>query len=741
MTTAVSAQGPSPSVAPTSALLDGPPPPVFPDVVARDDGGQATVRATRIDAPLRIDGELTEEVYTAVPAISDFVQALPKEGAKATERTEAWVMFDADNMYVAARNWDASPPADWVVNEMRRDGLQLPQNENFAVMFDTFYDRRNGFVFYTNPLGALADFIVTDEGQINRDWNPVWQVRTARFDGGWTVEMEIPFKSLRYHAGAGQIWGIQLRRAIRHKNEWTYLTPVPASVGDARGISRISVGGSLVGLELPGASKNIEIKPYATSRLTTDRATRVSNAADADWGGDFKYGVTANLTADVTYNTDFAQVEVDEQQVNLTRFSLVFPEKREFFLEGRGLFEFGRPSGSNTELTPQLFYSRRIGLNRNRVIPIDVGGRLTGKVGRYGIGVMNIQTADEPSAATPATNFTVARVKRDILGRSSIGVLAANRSQAANAPGSNQTFGSDAAFSFFEDLNLGGYLARTQTSDRKGEDLSYLARSEWAGDRYGARLDYLVVDPNFNPEVGFVRRSDFKRTFGNLRFSPRPTSIKSVRKFTWEATLDHIANTAGQLETRQQTGRFDTEFENSDHITLDVTRDYELLAQPFSIGSLRIPRGSYTFSDAQLLYTLGSQRKVSGTVSFQAGQFYDGTITAAQYSGGRMSLTNQLSFEPTVAVNWFDMPGQRYQTTLLRTRGDYAFSPRMFASALVQYNSTDQSFSGNARFRWEYRPGSEVFFVYTDERDTRGAGFPVLKNRAFVVKINRLFRF
>lgn len=741
---AVAAQtSPQPVAAPTTRLV-GPAAPLPPAVVARNERGDATIRATRLATPLRLDGQLNDEVYRLVPAVTDFIQALPREGALATERTEAWVLFDNDSLYISARCWDTADASEWVVNEMRRDGVQMPQNDNFAVMLDTFYDRRNGFTFYTNPLGALADFTTTDEGNLNRDWNPVWQVRTGRFEGGWTVEMQIPFKSLRYNSGTSQVWGIQLRRSIRHKNEWTYLTPVPAAVGDARGISRISAAGSLVGLELPGASKNIELKPYAISRMTTDRPTNVSNDLAADYGGDLKYGVTANLTADLTYNTDFAQVEVDEQQVNLTRFSLLFPEKREFFLEGRGLFEFGRAgstSTSTTDLTPTLFYSRRIGLNNNRVVPIDVGGRLTGKVGKVGIGLMSIQSDEVPLSGTPATNFSVARVKRDILGRSSIGLLFANRSHAVSAAGANQTYGADAAFSFFRDLNLGGFAAKTQTPGLKGDDWSYHARAEWLGDRYGGRFERLNVGDNFNPEIGFVRRDDLKRTFGTVRFSPRPTSIAAIRKFTWEATLDHIVNGSGQLETRLQTGRFETEFENSDRFALDVTRDYELLLQPFTLSGLRIAPGSYTFSDAQVIYTFGAQRRVSGAASLQRGHFYHGTITAAQFSGGRLSLSPQLSFEPAVTWNQIDVPEGRFTTKLLRTRADFAFTPRMFASTLIQYSSSEGTFSGNARFRWEYRLGSELFVVYTDERDTRGTGLPQLKNRALVVKINRLFRF
>ena len=252
-------------------LVDGPSAPVAPEVVNRDSDGRATVRAIRLTAPLTFDGRLDDEVYASTPSVSDFVQQVPSEGAAATERTESWVMFDHDTLYIAARCWDTAPPDRWVANELRRDTNQLRQNDTFGVILDTFYDRRNGFLFYTNPLGARADQAVTDEGNLNPDWNPVWDVRTGRFDGGWTVEMAIPFKSLRYRSGVDQVWGINIRRVIRRKNEWTHLTPIPARAGVPGGMFRLSRAGTLVGLDLPAASKNVELKPYGISRLTTDR--------------------------------------------------------------------------------------------------------------------------------------------------------------------------------------------------------------------------------------------------------------------------------------------------------------------------------------------------------------------------------------------------------------------------------------------------------------------------------------
>ncbi len=735
----------APAAGQSPVVIDGPPPPVSPAVVSRDAAGRVTVRALRLDAPLRLDGVLDEVVYQS-PSIDGFIQQVPHEGAPSTERTEAWVMFDRDTLYVAGRCWDSAPPEQWVANELRRDTNQLRQNDIFGVILDTFYDRRNGFLFYTNPLGARADQAVTDEGNLNPDWNPVWDVRTGRFDGGWTVEMAIPFKSLRYRSGPSQVWGINIRRNIRRKNEWTHLTAIPASAGVPGGIFRLSRAATLVGLDLPPASKNIELKPYGISSVNTDRlkVPALVNHPDATAGLDAKIGITANLTADVTVNTDFAQVEVDEQQVNLTRFSIVYPEKRDFFLEGRGIFDFARTGAASASLAPSLFYSRRIGLNGARVVPIDVGARMTGKVGAFGVGVMNIETRDDPASGAPRTNFTVLRVKRDVLRRSTIGAMFTDRSESSLVPGArNVAYGADAAFSFFQSINAGGYYARSDTPGLKRDNGSYLGRFEYDGDRYGAQAQYLKVGANFTPDIGFVRRSDFKRSFGSLRFSPRPrVRFTGVRQFTYQANAEYIENGAGQLETRNQTLRFAAERQNSDTLSVEANTDYELLAQPFTVSrGVVIAPGGYAFTDVNVSYQMGLQRRVSGAVSARRGEFYDGTITAVGFSGARISLLKQWSVEPSVSINDVKLPAGDFTTTIVRARSDYAFSPRMFASALVQYGSSDHVFSSNLRFRWEYLPGSELFVVYTDERDTLTPGFPGLRNRAFVVKINRLFRF
>ena len=744
--------------------MPDPPAPVAPAVILRNENGRVGVRATQLKEPLRIDGKLDEEAYSTVLPIGDFIQTVPNEGAPAYEKTEVWVMYDRNNIYLAARCWDSAPPEQWTANELRRDTPQLRQNDNFGVLLDTFHDRRNGFFFYTNPLGAQADQWITDEGNANVDWNPVWFVRTGRFEGGWTVEMAIPLKSIRYHSGTNQTWGIQIRRAIRRKNEWDHLTYVPASSNASSAIYRASLGATLTGLNLPPASKNLEFKPYGISKVITDKlkTPQIINDLTANGGLDAKYGITANLTADVTVNTDFAQVEVDEQQVNLTRFTLVFPEKRDFFLEGRGTFDFGRGSGpgfagatSVSNGAPQLFYTRRIGLNSGREIPIRAGGRVTGKIGKTSIGVMNMGTGYESPTSidsglcappygncTPFTNFTVLRVKREILRQSTVGAIFTNRSVSSTVATPNEAYGVDGAFSFFRYVFASGFYSKTHSSNVTGDDASYQSRFDYTADRYGARIDYLNVGANFNPEVGFVQRKGFGRMFGSARFSPRMRRSKRVRQYLFEGSVEYLENKAGQLESRRQTGRWLTEFQSSDQFTFDMTGNYELLPRPFAVATnVTIPKGGYPFKNATVSYGFGQQRRVSGTLALQVGNFYNGNITALTINGARVGVLKQFSVEPGLTINKVTLPAGSFTNKLLRTRADYGFSPRMFLSALVQWSSSDHTYSSNYRFRWEYRPGSEIFVVYTDERDTNLSGDPTLRNRAFVVKANRLLRF
>jgi hypothetical protein len=333
------------------------------------------------------------------------------------------------------------------------------------------------------------------------------------------------------------------------------------------------------------------------------------------------------------------------------------------------------------------------------------------------------------------------RVKRDILRRSTIGAMFTNRSVTVGETGSNQAYGVDGAFSFYQNVHFGAYYARTETPGLDEDNESYQAKFEYGADRYGARLEHLKVGDNFNPEVGFVQRDDFKRSFAQLRFSPRPAGSRWVRKYTYQGSLEYYETGAGILETRVQSARFEAEMHNSDRFTAEFNRNYEFLLQPFQVSrGVVIPVGGYDFNDFQVGYNFGQQRRISGNVNLTVGQFYDGNITTLSYSGGRVTLTKRFSLEPSFSISRVELPYGDFTTRVLRSRVDYGFSPRMFASALLQYNYTDRTFSSNLRYRWEYRPGSEFFIVWTDEQDTRARGF-TLRNRAFVVKATRLLRF
>ncbi|MGE3842074.1 MAG: DUF5916 domain-containing protein [Vicinamibacterales bacterium] len=724
----------------------GPPAPVAPATITRDDKGGATVRAVRISTPLILDGKLDEAVYETVQAASGFIQQVPVSGVPATEQTELWVLFDDQNLYIAARCLDSQPERE-IATELRRDDSGLVQNESLSVVLDTFYDRRNGFTFQTGPLGTIRDQAIVD-GQLTESWNTVWYVKSARSEIGWTTELAIPFKSLRYAGVGPQIWGLNVRRIVKWKNEFSFLTGVPAAYGSGA-VNRLNVAGTLVGIETPLQSKNLELKPYVTASLVTDRAAAVrrSNDPDADVGFDFKYGLTRGLIADVTVNTDFAQVEEDLQQVNLTRFSLFFPEKREFFLEGQGIFAFGGAQASSAGFgisrdIPILFFSRQIGLSAGQAVPVVVGGRVTGRSGPFTIGALNIQTGELASAGAPSTNFSVVRLKRDILRRSNVGVIATNRNPSGTTA-TNSAAGLDANFGFFDALNISGYYALTTAATGNGSRASYRALLAYAGDRYGAEIEHLAIGADFKPEVGYVRRTDFRRTHGQLRFSPRTPRSRLVRKLSWEAEIDYVENEARTLvQNRGASGRFDMEFNSGDSLYAEYLREYEFVPRAFAISpGVIVPPGGYDYGTLRLSYNVGQQRKVSGRVIGTFGSFYgDGTRREASYSG-YIGLNKHLGFEPNASLAWVTLPFGEFTARVVSVRTIVTPTPRMMLSGLTQFNAASHSLSSSVRLRWEYRPGSELFVVYSDGRDTVSPGFPNLVNRSFTVKVTRLLRF
>ena len=493
------------------------------------------------------------------------------------------------------------------------------------------------------------------------------------------------------------------------------------------------------------------------SDLTTDQPAGISNDVSADVGIDARYGITSSMTFDLTYNTDFAQVEIDEGQVNLTRFSLFLPEKREFFLEGQGVFDFAGSGGGGIRRAagplPQVFFSRRIGISEGTPVPIQQGGRLMGRVGPVSMGLLNIQTDDAPHANAESTNFSVVRIKSDVLRRSSVGMILTNRNPGLLGEASNFVYGADANLLFYDNMQVNAFFARASTTEGGGgtggapvgETLgdadSYRAQVQYDSDRYGLQAEVLKVGDAFNPEVGFLLRDDFRRTFALARFSPRLTSSRYVRRLSWEAGFDRLVNGADLVETRKETGAFSLEFNSSDVVSLEFSRNMEFVTEPFEVaGDVQVSAGRYRFNEAATRLQLGPQRKVSGALNLSWGEFFNGRRTGIGYTG-RVELSSQFAIEPRVSFDWISLPSGETRVTLLGVRPTLTITPRMYVGGLMQYNSSTEALETNVRWRWEFEPGSDLFVVYTDGRATTGRGFSRLVNRGLAIKFTRFFRF
>jgi hypothetical protein len=721
----------------------GPPAPAAGEALSRDADGRVTIRAFRLAEPLTVDGVLDDPVYDQVPAAEGFTQQEPDEGAPVSESTRVWVLYDADSIYIAAE-LEEDHPDEFMTNEMRRDQRNIGWGDSFSVILDTFYDRRNGFLFHTNSVGALYDAQVTDERNTNADWNTVWWVRTERLEHGWTVEMRIPFRSLRYAAGGAQLWGINFRRLIKHANERSYLTPTPQAY-DRFGLLRLSNAATLVGLEAPAGSRRMELKPYAIGSQSHAPLRDINEEWSGDVGADFKFGVTDGLTADVTWNTDFAQVEDDETQVNLSRFSLFYPEKREFFLEGQGVFDFGgretRFFGGPTDV-PIPFFSRSIGISGGSAVPILGGARLHGRAGAYQMGLMNIQTSDIGALDVESTNFSAFRIKRDLFARSNIGVIATHRNISADGSGSNSLYGMDGNFAPTENLQVNTfYMATSEPGVETGRQAaSYMGQVRYDTDLIDVEAQRLYLGEDFNPGMGFIRRRNFTKNGGSFMFAPRPRGIEAVRQFEFEVEANNYERPGGELETREY--QFDARavFESSDRLMFDHTITEERLLDGFDLSDeVAVPAGNYRFSRSGVRIRMGSHRKVSGMFRYEFGDFFGGTRQEVSY-WGRAELNERFSLEPNISLNWITVPGGDVTAQVSRLRVTYTVSPRSFLGALVQYNSAAQLVSANVRFRWEYSPGSDVFVVFSSNRDGDD-GLSGLSDRAVVVKFTRLFRF
>jgi Domain of unknown function (DUF5916)/Carbohydrate family 9 binding domain-like len=691
---------------------------------------ERVVHALRTDEPITVDGKLTEEAWQRAEPANHFVQWNPHPGVAASDDTDVRILYDDHNLYIGARCWD-SDIAHVTVNGLERDFASGNQ-DGFGIFFDSLHDGQSGFYFATNPVGAHHDFQSSgDDTARNVDWEGVWDVKVTIDDSGWTAEFVIPFKTLRFSSAANQEWGLNMMRRIRRVNEDSHWAPLPRRYR----VARASLAGTLTGLDDIHQGRNLKIKPYAISKTVAVGAA--PHSQEGDGGLDVKYGLTESMTVDLGYRTDFSQVEVDQQQINLTRFNLFFPEKREFFLENSGIFGVASaagPAGStNDNVIP--FFSRRIGLSANgSPIPIVGGARLSGKAGPYEIGVLDMKTRQEDD--NPSNNFLVGRVRRTFRSQSTAGAFVTLRD--GSSPDDNRLYGVDTFLRFFEKLEVSSYLMRTSTPSRTGKDQSRHLGVTWRDDDWSVVGDYEDVQPDFNPEVGFVRRSDMNHYSTDLSWRPRPRS-HWIRNYILGTSADYYtASSTGAVETRQQSLNTGLSFQSGASLTGTVANTFDRLVEPFTIRpGVLIPIGDYQYASATVNYSSDPSRQIGGSASVAAGEFWDGRST---------SVSGALNFKPDYHVNLaltlsrsdVRLPEGDFTTSLVGAKVLYGFSSKMFLSSFVQYNAATSQFSANTRFNIIHHPLSDLFVVYNERRETRSGN---LLERGVIVKFTNMFDF
>ena len=713
-------------------------------VVALASGARAddrrVVTAVRAPAAIVVDGVLDEEIWTTTQAAADFVQAEPHEGSPATEPTEVRVAFDAEAIYFGVRCRDAGGGP--IVNDIRKDFVPGDQ-DSIEILLDTFADRRNGFVFVTNAAGAKSDTQMANEGRdVNTNWDAVWSVATRTTADGWTAEIRIPFKTLRFERGEGHIWGVNFSRRIRRKNEIDYWSPVPRVYN----LYRAGFGGTLDGLPDAAQGRNLRIKPWFSVDDTRAVGGELNPGAHA--GLDLKYGVTPGLTLDVTVRPDFAQAEADEQQVNLTQFSLFYPEKREFFLENSGIFYFGdipRESrlGFNRFAPPEeemlLFFSRRIGLtDAGTTIPIDAGGRLTGRAGPYGIGVLTIRTNPEFGAGD---TYTVLRGRRDVLGTSDVGAIFLSRD--SETPGDyNRVYGADANFRFFRALSINGFFTKSETPQVESGQLAGKGSVTWNANFLHTQYSFLTVGDHFKDDIGFIKRTGVRKHFGDLGVRPRPEWARrfGIRELHPHARANIYTDQSNVEVSHTNHVAFGVFLEDGGIIEFAMNPRYERIIVPFRVRpDQAFEPGAYGWNEYELNVETNHSAKISGSLDVISGGFWTGTQKTTKV-GIIVRPSYHLSLDTALQRNDIDLPFpmHAFTTNLVTARIGYAFNTRTFLDTLLQYNTDLRQFSANVRFDLIHRPLSDLFIVYNEQQLTDQI---VASGRGLIIKYTHMLTF
>ena len=692
------------------------------------------VTAMKITEKITLDGRLDEAVWKQAAPAADFYQKQPRNGMPASERTEARFAYDDSNLYIGVVCFD-SEPEKVLIKDLRED-FDFGRTDLVQIFIDSLHDKRTGFTFVVNPAGAKRDSQTSLTERANQDWDGVWDAKVSRGDHVWYIEFVIPFKTLRFTSAASQEWGVNVSRVIMHLNEESNWAPVPIRFSG----NQADMAGTLRGFENIHQGRNLKFKPFAVGGSTQLRTgARRRTTRDFDGGFDAKYSLTSSMTLDATYRTDFAQVEVDQQQVNLTRFNLFFPEKRDFFLENSSIFAFGAGARnfnqSATNLVP--FFSRRIGLSAGGTpIPIVGGARVSGKIAGSDVGVIAMKT--EALGATPSNNYLVGRYKRNVFRTSFVGAIVTDRESAK--PGDfNRVYGPDVHFQFWQKLEIDSYALRSDTPGRSGQNMARNLVTAWRDDEVTLSGEYNAVEQNFSPDVGFVRRGNMSQYSGDLAWNPQLKKSDTIRNLKFGTSIDYFNNNGtGELETRTQEVTTGVQFENNGSINFGINQTFDRLVRPFAIRTnTAIPAGDYDYRRYTVSFNSGNNRRLGVTGNTNWGEFWNGDNTS--YTAGLDYRPNyHLNIDLSYSRNEVTLPTGAFTTGLVGARILYGFSPRAFFNAFLQYNADTHQVSSNLRFNFTHHPLSDLYLVYNDRRDTVSGE---LLERAVIVKLTNLFNF
>ena len=693
-----------------------------------------------------IDGNLNEDVWQTASRIDRFIQREPEEGESVSESTIVRILYDADYLYLGFECRDRQP-GDIIATEMRRDE-NLLHNDCIEIYLDTYHDHRSAFYFATNALGARRDGIILeglpDETQ-NWDWNGIWDASAVIDSVGWRAEVAIPFRTLRFDSETEVSWGLNIARFIPRKREEAFWAPIRRDLG-YYGKYHVASFGHLDGLRELHQPDKWEVKPFTLGGVQRDFEIQSNYDRKFELGLDARYLLTPNLTATLTLNTDFAQVEADQERVNLTRFELFFPEKREFFLEGANTFRFGERYQNPLVLQSVLFFSRRIGLSEdNEIVPLIGGLKLTGKESGTNVGVLNIVTDstsyinddDEPVKIT-RSNYTVARFQQDIFSNSNIGIIGVNQ-QSLETSDYARNLGVDATIFFDQQTQSSGFLAKSWSPDTSGQDYAGYLDFLHMDDLYTLFLGYADYQANFEAETGFIPRTDIRKYMLNGAVSPRPDFL-NLRQVYLFNDFTYITDHASVLQTRTMFTGMYAIFNNGSGLLAMHIDNYERLTEEFEISDgVIIPIEAFQFGNLYFEYQSDLSKPVSGYVRYNFGEFYDGRINA--YGGTLYLKTGRhLRLDANFDYNDVRLPAGDFQTTIVSLRMVYSFTPDLYLKPYIQWNSTDRVVSSNVLFNWHYIPGSDLYFVYNEEINIDN-GKTATNNRTVLAKLTYMFNF